>query len=131
MALPAGARARAPSAAEQGCLRHRVRTRCRPRLAGAPRNARRLRTIPALSRPRHTLRDDHRRGAPVSVLLVAGAGEGLGRAIAQRFAREGYVAALVARDGTKLQALAAEGGGQGVPAHLSREAEGISLYERG
>ena len=66
----------------------------------------------------------------MSVLLVAGAGEGLGRAIAQRFAREGYVAALVARDGTKLQALAAEVGGQAFPADLSREAEVISLYER-
>ena len=66
----------------------------------------------------------------MSVLLVAGAGEGLGRAIAQRFAREGYVAALVARDGTKLQALASKVGGQAFPADLSREAEVISLYER-
>jgi NAD(P)-dependent dehydrogenase (short-subunit alcohol dehydrogenase family) len=66
----------------------------------------------------------------VSVLLVAGAGEGLGRAIAQRFAREGYVAALVARDGAKLQALASDVGGQAFPADLSHEAEVISVYER-
>jgi NAD(P)-dependent dehydrogenase (short-subunit alcohol dehydrogenase family) len=66
----------------------------------------------------------------VSVLLVAGAGEGLGRAIARRFALEGYVAALAARDEAKLQALAADVGGHAFPADLSREADVLSLYDR-
>jgi NAD(P)-dependent dehydrogenase (short-subunit alcohol dehydrogenase family) len=66
----------------------------------------------------------------MSVLLVAGAGDGLGRAIAARFVREGYAAALVARDLPKLEALAAEVGGHAFAADLSREGEVLSLYER-
>ena len=66
----------------------------------------------------------------MSVLLVAGAGEGLGRAIAARFAREGYTPALVARDAAKLETLAAQTGGRAFPADLSHEAEVIALYER-
>ena len=41
-------------------------------------------------------------------LLVAGAGQGLGKAMAKRFAREGYAVALAARDKERLSALAAE-----------------------
>src|SRR5689334_14392623 len=127
MALPADARARAPSAAQQGGLRQRGGAGRGARLASAPRDARGLLAVSALSRPRHALPDDHRGAATVSVLLVAGAGEGLGRAIARRFAREGYVAALVARDKAKLQALAADVGGHAFPADLSREADVLSL----
>jgi NAD(P)-dependent dehydrogenase (short-subunit alcohol dehydrogenase family) len=64
------------------------------------------------------------------VLLVAGAGEGLGRSIALRFAREGYAVALAARGAEKLAQLAAEVGGHAVPADLSSEAEVAALFER-
>ncbi|MFN2645075.1 MAG: SDR family NAD(P)-dependent oxidoreductase [Burkholderiales bacterium] len=66
----------------------------------------------------------------MSVLLVAGAGEGLGRAIARRFAGEGYAVALAARDEAKLQALASDVGARAFAADLSREADVVSLYER-
>ncbi|HEY5899174.1 MAG TPA: SDR family NAD(P)-dependent oxidoreductase [Burkholderiales bacterium] len=66
----------------------------------------------------------------MGVLLVAGAGEGLGRSIALRFAREGYRVALAARDAAKLRALAAEVGGAAFPADLSVEADVASLFER-
>ena len=42
------------------------------------------------------------------VLLVVAAGPGLGRAVALRFAREGYAVGLVARSGDRLGPLAAE-----------------------
>jgi NAD(P)-dependent dehydrogenase (short-subunit alcohol dehydrogenase family) len=61
----------------------------------------------------------------VSVLLVAGAGEGLGRAIALRFARERYSVALAARDAGKLAALAAEVGARAFPAD---ERQVVALY---
>lgn len=57
------------------------------------------------------------------VILVAGAGEGLGAAIARRFVREGYAAALVARDAERLERLARETGGKAFPADLASEAE--------
>jgi NAD(P)-dependent dehydrogenase (short-subunit alcohol dehydrogenase family) len=66
----------------------------------------------------------------MSVLLVAGAGEGLGRAIARRFVREGYKAALVARDPEKLAALAASIDGHAFAADLSREDDVASVFER-
>lgn len=66
----------------------------------------------------------------MGVLMVAGAGEGLGRAIARRFAREGYRVAVVARDAAKLGALAQETRAHAFPADLSREAEVVSLFER-
>jgi NAD(P)-dependent dehydrogenase (short-subunit alcohol dehydrogenase family) len=66
----------------------------------------------------------------VSVLLVAGAGEGLGRSIAARFAREGYVIVLAARSAENLAHLAQETGGHAFPTDLSDEAQVIGLFER-
>lgn len=63
------------------------------------------------------------------VLLVAGAGEGLGRSIALRFAREGYQVALAARNAEKLQQLAAETKGRAFPADLTREADVRGLFD--
>jgi NAD(P)-dependent dehydrogenase (short-subunit alcohol dehydrogenase family) len=63
------------------------------------------------------------------VLLVAGAGEGLGRSIALRFAREGYAVALAARSAGKLQRLAAETGGSAFAADLTNESEVLGLFD--
>lgn len=64
------------------------------------------------------------------VVLVAGAGEGLGRSIARRFAREGYAVAVAARDVARLEKLAAEVRGHPYPADLTREAEVASLCQK-
>ena len=66
----------------------------------------------------------------MSVLLVAGAGEGLGRSIALRFARERYSVALASRDAQKLAALSTEVGARAFPADLSNESQVVALYER-
>jgi NAD(P)-dependent dehydrogenase (short-subunit alcohol dehydrogenase family) len=63
------------------------------------------------------------------VLLVAGAGDGLGRSIALRFAREGYAVALVARNSERLEKLAKESGGHAFAADLSDEAQVVELFE--
>jgi len=63
------------------------------------------------------------------VLLVAGAGDGLGRSIALRFAREGYAVALVARNSERLEKLAKESGGHAFAADLSDEAQVVQLFE--
>ncbi len=63
------------------------------------------------------------------VLLVAGAGEGLGRSVALRFAREGYAVALAARNAEKLQRLSSETGGRAFPADLGSETEVLRLFE--
>jgi NAD(P)-dependent dehydrogenase (short-subunit alcohol dehydrogenase family) len=47
--------------------------------------------------------------------LVTGGGAGIGRAIARRLAREGMAVAVLDRDGTAAQAVAAEVGGLAVP----------------
>lgn len=65
----------------------------------------------------------------MSVLLVAGAGDGLGRAVALRFAREGYAVALAARDAKRLTALAIETGGRAFTADLTRESDVVALFE--
>ena len=50
------------------------------------------------------------------VLVVVAAGPGLGRAVALRFAREGYAVGLVARSPERLSGLAAEASAAGAPA---------------
>lgn len=63
------------------------------------------------------------------MLLVAGAGEGLGRSVALRFAREGYAVALAARNAEKLRRVSSETGGRAFPADLGSEAEVLRLFE--
>ena len=50
------------------------------------------------------------------VIAIIGAGPGLGAAVARRFGREGFAVALIARDQSKLDALAAELAEAGVTA---------------
>ena len=50
------------------------------------------------------------------VIAIIGAGPGLGAAVARKFGREGYSIALIARDRTKLDGLAAELAADGVTA---------------
>jgi NADP-dependent 3-hydroxy acid dehydrogenase YdfG len=68
-------------------------------------------------------------------VVVFGAGGGLGQAVARRFGREGYRVALVARDETRLRALAGELAAEGIdaaafPADLARTAEIPGLIGR-
>ena len=63
-------------------------------------------------------------------LLVAGAGQGLGKAMAKRFAREGYAVALAARDKERLSALAAETNAWAFPTDLTSENEVASLFKQ-
>ncbi|MEU9452720.1 SDR family NAD(P)-dependent oxidoreductase [Streptomyces sp. NPDC048277] len=50
----------------------------------------------------------------MSTIAIVGAGPGLGAAVARRFGREGYGVALVARDGQRLDSLAAELAREGI-----------------
>lgn len=52
----------------------------------------------------------------MATLAIVGAGRGLGAAVARRFGREGFAIALVSRDQTKLDAMAAELADGGVTA---------------
>jgi NAD(P)-dependent dehydrogenase (short-subunit alcohol dehydrogenase family) len=61
-------------------------------------------------------------------LLVAGAGPGLGKSVAKRFAREGYAVALAARNQDRLSGLAREIGASAFPADLANEAEVATLF---
>jgi NAD(P)-dependent dehydrogenase (short-subunit alcohol dehydrogenase family) len=64
----------------------------------------------------------------LKTLLVAGAGQGLGRSVAQRFAREGYAVALAARNEERLARLASEIDASAFPADLANEMEVGKLF---
>jgi len=64
----------------------------------------------------------------LKTLLVAGAGQGLGRSVAKRFAREGYAVALAARNEERLARLAAEIDASAFPADLANEMEVGKLF---
>jgi NAD(P)-dependent dehydrogenase (short-subunit alcohol dehydrogenase family) len=63
-------------------------------------------------------------------LLVAGAGPGLGRSVAKRFAREGYAVALAARNRERLSGLARELGAAAIPVDLTIEADVATLFQQ-
>ena len=63
-------------------------------------------------------------------LLVAGAGPGLGKSVAKRFAREGYAVALAARNPERLSSLARELGASAFPADLTSEADVATLFQQ-
>lgn len=68
-------------------------------------------------------------------ILVVGAGDATGGAVARRFAREGYVACVTRRHADKLEPLAAEiraGGGEahGFGSDARKEAEVVALVDR-
>ena len=68
-------------------------------------------------------------------VLVIGAGDATGGAIARRFAREGYIACVTRRSADKLQplveAIRAEGGrAQGFASDARKEEEVIALFEK-
>jgi NAD(P)-dependent dehydrogenase (short-subunit alcohol dehydrogenase family) len=65
----------------------------------------------------------------LKTLLVAGAGQGLGKAVAQRFAREGYAVALAARNPQRLASLASEIGAFAFPTDLTDEALVKKLFD--
>jgi NAD(P)-dependent dehydrogenase (short-subunit alcohol dehydrogenase family) len=64
----------------------------------------------------------------LKTLLVAGAGQGLGRSVAKRFAREGYAVALAARNEERLARLASEIDASAFPADLANEMEVGKLF---
>ena len=59
---------------------------------------------------------------------MAGAGQGLGKSVARRFAREGYAVALAARNAERLSHLACEIGASAFPADLAVETEVGKLF---
>jgi len=68
-------------------------------------------------------------------IIVIGAGDALGGAIAKRFAREGYAAVIVRRHADQLEPLAAairEAGGEAYPVGLDarKEADMVGLFAR-
>ncbi|HWJ01758.1 MAG TPA: SDR family NAD(P)-dependent oxidoreductase [Burkholderiales bacterium] len=64
----------------------------------------------------------------MKTLLVAGAGQGLGKSVAKRFAREGYAVALAARNKERLSSLAQEIGASPFPTDLTNEGDVASLF---
>jgi NAD(P)-dependent dehydrogenase (short-subunit alcohol dehydrogenase family) len=63
-------------------------------------------------------------------LLVAGAGQGLGKAMAKRFVREGYAVALAARNEERLSSLASELDASAFPADLTSESQVANLFKQ-
>ncbi|MFC8785166.1 SDR family NAD(P)-dependent oxidoreductase [Streptomyces nigra] len=68
------------------------------------------------------------------VLVIFGAGSGLGTALARRFGKEGFSVALVARSADRLQAMAAELGSEGIdatafPTDLSNPANAATVVQ--
>lgn len=66
----------------------------------------------------------------MNTLLVAGAGQGLGKSIALRFAREGYAVALAARNKERLSSLASELNASAFPTDLTSESEVANLFKQ-
>jgi len=64
----------------------------------------------------------------MKTLLVAGAGQGLGKSVSKRFAREGYAVALAARNKERLSSLAQEIGASPFPTDLTNEGDVASLF---
>ena len=64
----------------------------------------------------------------MKTLLVAGAGQGLGKSVAKRFAREGYAVALAARNKERLSSLAQEIGASPFATDLTNEGDVASLF---
>src|SRR5581483_3552405 len=69
------------------------------------------------------------------VAVIAGAGRGIGRAVAQAFAAEGAALALAARSAGEIQALAAELSARGtnaiaIPTDVTRAPEVQALFVR-
>ncbi|HJY78104.1 MAG TPA: SDR family NAD(P)-dependent oxidoreductase [Burkholderiales bacterium] len=63
-------------------------------------------------------------------LLVAGAGPGLGKSVAKRFAREGYAVALAARNRERLTQLASDIKASAFPADLTSETDVATLFQQ-
>lgn len=73
--------------------------------------------------------------AAEKVMVVGGVGAVMGSAIARRFAREGMIVALVARDEARVARVAAEiraagGRAEACPADMSVEADMVALFRR-
>jgi len=63
-------------------------------------------------------------------VMITGASRGLGRGMAEAFAREGATVALVARDAASIEALAKELGGTAHPCDLTDREAVVGLVER-
>lgn len=65
------------------------------------------------------------------VVVVTGAGGGIGKAMAERFAREGAAAVVVGdRDGAAAESVGRAFGGEGLACDVSREADILRLIDR-